>query len=123
VVIDKDHLIYVSSPYTHRDKGVEQVRFQHVEKFTARLLANRYHAYSPIVHCHELAVKFALPTDAKYWQKYNEAFLVRCSHVWVYKIEGWDVSKGVKFEIDFAEQNYIPVRYFEFEGDLDAAST
>jgi hypothetical protein len=112
-----NHLIYVSSPYTHSDKKIEEERFEKVEEFTARLLKEGYFAYSPIVHCHALSRKYKLPTDAKYWENYNLAFLKRCSHLIVLTVEGWTKSKGIAYEIKIAKILAKPISYEEIDND------
>lgn len=101
-------MIYLASPYTHADKGIMHQRFVEVERATAGLMAKRIHVYSPIVHCHELARNFSLPTDFDYWKSYNFDMIRRCDSFLILNIDGWVESKGVQGERKFAELCQLP---------------
>lgn len=102
-------MIYLASPYTHKDQLIMKTRFLLAEQVTARLLHRRSWVYSPIVHCHELALRYHLPTDFAYWRDYNFAMLRRCDTLYVLFIPGWEESLGVTEEIKFAQTAGIPV--------------
>lgn len=104
-------MIYLASPYSHKSPDVKHERFLHVEKATSVLMRQGHPIFSPIVHCYEVARKFSLPDDADFWWNYNRAFLRRADAVWVLCVEGWEDSKGVKMEMDFAAHIAIPCRY------------
>lgn len=72
--------------------------------------------WSPIVHCHEMTGRHEMPTDAEFWKAYNFDFMRRADAIYVLKIPGWDISKGVKMEIDFAHYNGIPLKFVNDEG-------
>ena len=103
--------IYIASPYTHKLQEVVDRRFKAAEDFTAMCLMKGMHVYSPIVHCHELAAKYDLPHDFDYWGSYNRAMLCKASKMIVMRIDGWECSKGVQSEIEFAKQCGIEVEY------------
>lgn len=100
--------IYLASPYTHADPAVMQQRHDAAMAFTAEQLANRVWVYSPIVHCHEMALRHTLPFDFDFWQEYNFALLSKASHLWILALDGWDQSKGVTAEVDLAARLSIP---------------
>lgn len=102
---------YVASPYSSKDPEIIQRRFNIVEEFTGLRLLQGEHLYSPIVHCHEIAKKYDLPKDFKFWQDYNRAMLSTASLMIVLMIDGWKESVGVQGEIEFAEQCGIQVIY------------
>ena len=102
-------MIYLASPYSAPNKGLVQIRFDAVEQQTALLLKNRMSVYSPIVHCHALADKYDLPTDAKFWQNYNYDMVERVDALWILTIDGWFTSLGVQGEVDHAFACGIPV--------------
>jgi len=106
---NKDHLIYLASPFTHENTNVEHHRFIQAEVITALILKNNFNVFSPIVHCYEIAKKFKLPSDFTFWAIYDEAMLKRCTHVVILDIEGWEISKGVANEKRLAEKYNIPI--------------
>lgn len=91
-------MIYLASPYTADPVNL----FSRTQKLTARLLKHGHHIYSPIVHCHELAQQYDLPTDFKFWQAYNFDLLARADQIWVAWLDGWSKSKGVRGELSEA---------------------
>jgi len=101
-------LIYLATPYSHKDPQVREYRF-----FAARehLVQMNGLVYSPIVHCHPIATVHGMPKDAKYWRRHNYAVLERCSEMRILKLPGWDTSLGVKDETKFATSHNIPVTY------------
>ena len=98
-------MIYLASAYTHFDRQVMEERYENVARVTAHLLNAGHHIYSPIVHCHPLASRFALRHDFDFWRNYNEAMLDCASELWVYDDPqgAWMKSRGVQAEIKYAE--------------------
>lgn len=95
-------MIYLASPYSHPDPTIVKTRVLLTMQCMAGLIANRVHAWSPILHCHELAQVHSLPTDADFWWEWSKDFIRRSDGILVLKIPGWEESKGVKVESDFA---------------------
>ena len=109
------NMIYIGSPYSHPDPEVRQQRYEQVAELTAWAIKNGYIVYSPINHCHPLAVKYELPKGFDFWKKFDLHILGRCDRMWVYQMEGWDESIGLKEEIEFAKGVDIPIHYFSPE--------
>lgn len=110
-------MIYLASPYSHKDSTIVKTRFLLVEQCTVALIKRGLFAWSPIVHCHEMATKYTMPTDAEFWKKYNFDFIRRCDAVYVLKIPGWEESKGVAMEIALANELYLPVIFVNEDGE------
>ena len=107
------NLIYLASPYSHKDLNVQHQRFEQVMEITAKLMKDGYFIYSPITATHPMAVKHALPTDWNYWKEYLHLMLPACDELWVVKMDGWDKSLGVAGEIELAKKIGIPIKYIE----------
>lgn len=108
--------IYLASPYNDPDPAIREHRYQAVAKATVWLLLQRRWVYSPIVHCHDLSIKYNLPTDANYWRTYNVAMLEEASELMILKLPGWDTSAGVHAEKSLAHHLGLPVTYTEPSG-------
>lgn len=108
-------LIYLGSPYTHKDTDVMQKRFELVAEVTARLLNKGHIIYCPIAHCHPIAEMYDLPRDSDFWYKHNITVLRHCQALWILALDGYKESTGLKREIVFAEQARIPVHFFNYE--------
>lgn len=100
---------YLASPYTDADKSVMLRRFQAAEDCLAYFLKQRIWMYSPIVHCHQLALNHELPPDHLFWDAYDKAMILSSTGVYVLLMEGTSQSKGVQKERDFARENHIQV--------------
>lgn len=111
-------MIYLASPYSNHDPIVVRTRFLLVEQCTARLLQAGEFVWSPIVHCHEMATKYFMPTDADFWKAYNFDFMRRADAIYVLKIPGWESSRGVTMEREFAEYTGIPVKFVNEDGEF-----
>lgn len=111
-------LTYLATPYSHPDKSVMEHRFRVVSAVAGRLLSSGVHIYSPISHCHPMAIQGDLPRGWDFWKEYDEAILVNCKELIVLKQYGWEESKGVAAEVALAEKQGIPVRYMDVPGDL-----
>lgn len=108
-------MIYVASPYTFKSPSIERVywkmKFRHaaVERYVAHLIKQGEFPYSPIVYAHEISHRYALPTDAEWWKSFNEHMLRKADVLHVYNMEGWEQSKGIAMEMQFAEACGIPI--------------
>lgn len=114
-------LIYLASPYSSKaeqvvDRLLEQhSRYNEALRITAKLMNAGNYIYSPIVHCHPMAVKFGLPTDWQYWKTYCELVVPRCDEFWIATMIDWDQSTGVLAEKKLAEEEGIPIYYLDPE--------
>lgn len=105
-------MIYLASPYSHPEPDVMECRYEVVMRITARLIVDaKLIVYSPIVHCHVMAIKHQLPKDAEFWKVYNLGVLQKCDSLWVAKLSGWEQSKGVLWEIEQASQLNKPIKF------------
>lgn len=98
-------MIYLASPYSAAPEALYLVAL----RATARLIAEGHIIFSPIVHRHHLAQAAALPIDFLFWKRYNFGMLRNASEFWVLTLPGWDTSRGVAGEIEFARLCRIPV--------------
>ena len=104
-------MIYLASPYSHRDPVIRDQRYLAACRATVRLLLAGQTVFSPIVHGHAL-VAFGLPTDWEFWARHDEQYLRRCQELIVLAIPGWDESEGVQNEIELAHKLGKVVRYY-----------
>jgi hypothetical protein len=108
-------MFYLASPYSHSDWQVREERYLKAVKALTHLLLQGRWTYSPIVHCHELAKMCALPGEHMFWKQYNEHMLLASKGLIVLQIAGWETSAGIRHEVNFAQQNGIPVEYLPVE--------
>lgn len=102
-------LTYLASPYT----GNEEPNFQAVAKKAAELMNQGLTIFSPIAMCHPMAMYGKLPGEWEFWEKFDRSYLSVCNKVIVYRLPGWEKSKGVNAEIKIAIELGIPVEYID----------
>ena len=62
-----------------------------------------------------MAAAGGLRTDAAAWIEFNSGMLRLAEAVFVYRLPGWETSKGVKIEIQQAKAVRIPIAHFDEE--------
>ena len=95
-------MIYLASPYSHDKATVRRQRYHLAQKCVGHLMLRNIPVFSPIVHCHNVAISHKLPLDAEYWWNYNRQFLRRSNQLLILAIDGWRESAGVKQEAECA---------------------
>ena len=91
-------MIYVASPYTDKNEEVMQLRYNLVVEFCARAMQEGHNVFSPIVHCHPLAISYDLPRDFTYWTNWNIEIMKACKQIWLVKFHGFVNSIGMKVD-------------------------
>jgi len=107
-------IIYIASPYTYHDPIVVEENFRRVSRYAAKLVSEGSIAISPITYGHTLVQFHNMPTDWPFWSNFCLRILERCNEMHVYMMEGWDKSRGVKEEIEYAESLGIEIKYIPF---------
>lgn len=107
-------LYYLASPYSHQDLVVRETRANIAEKAAVDLLHFGIYVFAPIPYNHPWE-KYKVPGDWNFWEDFDKTFVSRCDGVIVLTIDGWDRSKGVTAEIEFARENNIPIYYLSLE--------
>lgn len=100
---------YLAGPYS--DSPATRYE-QHLDATAALVLAD-IHVYSPILSCHDMAIKHHMPTDAKFWENFNFTFVERSRGVIVLALKGWERSKGTRGEIAHAQKHGLPIWYLD----------
>lgn len=106
-------LTYLASPYTSKDEKIVEERFQKVAKKAAELMTQGMTVFSPIAMCHPMAVYGKIPGDWEFWKKFDIDYISCCNKLVVYRLDGWEISKGVQAEIKIAQEMGIPVEYID----------
>jgi Domain of unknown function (DUF1937) len=104
-------LIYLASPYSHKDPAVVLHRFNEVCRWTAALLAQDVKVISPIAHSHPVSAAsggLLDPLDWATWQKLDFSILDRCDELWLCNMDGWRHSVGCEAEVKRAKREGKP---------------
>lgn len=108
-----EKLVYIGSPYSHPDKDVMEKNFRLVSTFAANLCAEGRVAFSPITYGHTLLGFREMPHTWEFWQNFCLSFLAQSDELMVYKMPGWENSRGLAEEIEFAKELGIKITYIE----------
>jgi len=107
-------LIYLATPYSKYPGGREQAYKEACKK--AAELMSHVAVFCPIAHSHSIELE-GMKGDIKdgdWWLKQDFEVLKRCDELWVYQMPGWEDSYGVTREIQFALNNYIPIKMLHY---------
>jgi len=100
-------MIYLATPYSHPSSHIRQWRYEQAQALWWHFVLKGYAVYSPIVHTHPAAVKYEAPQGYEFYQHFDEQMISAAEEVWVCHIPGWQDSKGMAAEVQFAMQNGI----------------
>ncbi len=116
--MDKElKLIYIASPYSHKDKAIENYRYKEITRIAAKLHKRYDHAFIlPITQSYQVNTwEPSLGGSFSKWRDRDLLFISKSDEVWVVMLEGWQESIGVKAEIAFATENLIPIQFIDAE--------
>ena len=112
----KDKLVYLATPYSHADEEVKERRFKEASAMAAQLMEAGYLVFCPIAHSHPIEY-YGMPDlkSGDWWLRQDFAILKHCDILMVYEMPGWNISYGVKKEIEFAKEHGIPIKYIKLK--------
>lgn len=102
-------MIYIATPYSHSDEAVRELRYKHACVLWRYLLVRGHDAFSPIVHAHPTAVRYAMPKGHEFWERWNRGMLDLARELIVAELPGWEESKGVRKEMAHAYKRKLLV--------------
>ena len=107
-------VIYLCAPYTHWNPLVRWWRVRKVNKKAAELMDQGYIVFSPISHSDPISKHTkADACDSGFWVRQDLAFMPVVDEVWVYKLPGYMVSRGIERELKEAKALGKVVRFVE----------
>jgi hypothetical protein len=105
------NLVYLASPYSKYKDGLNNA-FVEISKTAATLMKSGVKVYSPIAHTHPLAIYGNVdPYDYDIWLPFDAAIMKVSDALVVCEMDGWDMSFGVKHEIDTFIEAQKPIFY------------
>jgi hypothetical protein len=110
-------MIFVSVPYSHKDKSVIEFRVKMLSLYCAKLLRNGIWNLTPVTHGTTIFKYTTLPSDFQFWKDISYQMIKVCTEVHVLMLEGWQESEGVQGEIKFAKKYNIPIIYITVKSE------
>jgi hypothetical protein len=96
---------YMAGPYS--DNIME--RYKEHLALAALLTKRKLTVYAPIIHYHDMAQTYNMPTDAEFWNEHNRHMIFRSRGVILLCFPNWAQSKGVRKELDYSKMIGCPV--------------
>lgn len=106
-------LVYLASPYSSDDPGVEDCRVIAVDEIARTLVDMGVAVYSPLSHFAHGRMRLVSSSDA---YEHGLQLLSRCDGVVVVDLPEWRSSRGVASEMALADELCLPLAHLEFEG-------
>lgn len=113
--------IYLASPFTDEMEYVMAHRYGAVKYHLVKLQTAHPDKwiYSPIVHYYGIANFYNLPKDHLFWKNINHKAIDKCDELWVLMLPGWDISKGVADEMQYAWEQGKRVRFIPINNEAN----
>lgn len=105
----KIELIYLACPFRHADPIVQRKRCAAAHYVAAQESLQGRHIFSPLTHNEVLMDILNDGLPGEHWMQFDLAILAICKKLYVLKLEGWELSKGVQREIAFAKEHGIAI--------------
>ena len=91
-----------------------------MSEIAAEMLRDGVKVYSPIAHTHPIATDGNLdPLNHEIWLPFDQAMMDAAEAMVVADMSGWDVSYGVRYEIDYFRAAGKPVYFRYADGSVD----
>lgn len=102
-------LSYLGTPYTNFEYGLETA-FREACRLSARLAETGARIFSPICHCHPIAIYGGLdPRAHEFWMAFDGPMMRRCDNLIVAHMPGWDKSSGIAKEVEYFHHAGKPI--------------
>lgn len=121
VTIEPGGYSYLASPYSvknplsvHQAGQLRRRRYKNVCLMAGALMTEGHTIFCPIAHSHPIeTIGMHVVNDFDFWMLQDLPVLRKASELLVYKLNGWQDSRGVAKEIEVAQEVGIPIRYIE----------
>jgi hypothetical protein len=112
-------MIYLASPYMHKDSMMLEYRYRTMCEVTGMLLKLGFPVFSPVVQCHHIHISGKTPGDWAYWKTIDEDYIKASDELCVVMLDGWKKSVGVQAELKIAKRLAKKITYLEFHTEED----
>ncbi len=96
--------IYLACPYSAPDYLTRTTRFECANRLAGELIGQGHIVFSPISHSNPIANHMNNHLSHECWLAQDKEFIDWCDEVYVLAIPGWEESRGVQWEINYAKK-------------------
>ena len=107
--------VYLMCPYSHKRYHVRQSRVLLASRTAAYLMRQGYCVYSPLSHSDQIAHHIENHLDHDFWLRQCRPFVEWADEVHLILADGWDKSRGIALELEWAKELGKPVHYINPE--------
>ncbi|QZP30451.1 DUF1937 family protein [Pseudomonas sp. DR48] len=96
--------IFLACPYSHTDAKVIHERFQACNQVAAKIVESGNAVFSQVTMSHPINLAFTGKDNAaigKLWAPVDAVFMDVMEELIILDLPGWDISSGIKREIEF----------------------
>ena len=112
----QSRLTYLAAPFRHAVKSVRDSRLEAVSRYAAALTDIDRCVFCPLAYAQALLDHGFGRKDDEWWYEYDVGWLEHYDELIVLMLPGWAESKGVRIEIEAAEELGILVSYVDLPG-------
>jgi len=113
--------IYLATPYSVggiNTSDIKQFNFEHVSKVAGKLMDMGYVVYSPVSQNHPISIYGNLKDrDLDFWLIQDLPFIEFCDVLCILMLPGWNISPGVKKEIEYATELGKDIYYINYKNN------
>lgn len=125
LISNKLRFAYLATPYSDPSDFVREDRFRKVTRMAAKLMEAGIAVHSPITQGHAM-VKY-LPEELKhshdFWLQADIEILSKVDFLIVLTLDGWQTSRGVTEEIDYAYEKKLPIVFMDADVEVNEIRT
>jgi len=104
--------LYLAAPYSDPDPVVRRYRVDMANRKAAELMMQGFLVFSPLSHSHPVSKYCDVdPCDNDFWLKQDLWILEICNEMRILCLPGYQESKGIQIEKEYAKQLGKPVVY------------
>lgn len=103
--------IYLAAPYSDADPAVRKARVEATTRIAAFLMSKGHVVFSPITHGHAVALHLdfvKVKHDHDFWMGQCLPLLGCCDLLVVVPLPGWEKSRGIAAEREYASDCNMP---------------
>jgi len=103
--------IYLAVSYSDNPRKA----FKTACRIAGRLMSEGNIVFSPISHSHPIykRTRKLLPNDTNFWLKQDLPFIEFCDELYIVRLPGWTISRGVQAEIMRAKELNKPIIFYD----------
>lgn len=108
------NFIYLASPYSDADSAIREYRYREACKAAATIMEHGRAVFAPIAHSHPISnyMAEALRVSHAFWMAQDLPILRYASELWVLTLDGWEMSRGIRRERDYAGSIGLQIKFF-----------